>query len=58
MKTTYNPQSSFYLIQDHRLIKQEPVEAKSEYDRARDKLSGIVSILKNEEFTTPLGKLY
>lgn len=58
MNTTYKPLSSFYLIQDPRLIKQESVETKSEYDKARDKLTSIVTILKNEEFTTPLGKLY
>jgi hypothetical protein len=46
------------MIENHRLIKQETAEAKTEYDKARDKLSGIVSILKNEEFTAPLGKLY
>jgi hypothetical protein len=34
------------------------METKSEYDKARDKLTGIVNILKNEEFTAPLGKLY
>ena len=54
-------QFSFSMIENpsfkQHLIKQE-VEIKSELVKAREKLSGILSILKNEEFRTPLGQLY
>ena len=54
-------QFSFSMMENppfkQRLIKQE-VETKSELVKAREKLSSILSILKNEEFSNPLGQLY